>query len=68
MRTPKAQKSNEVRFEDHMPRSVKSRGGRSRTGRRSITLWLRADIIDACGPSPATGLRRWIEANYFEKS
>jgi hypothetical protein len=38
-----------------------------RSRRRSITLWLDWDIIEACGSQPATVLREFIETNFWKK-
>lgn len=48
------------RIEDFVrPRINKQR----RTGRRSITLWIDGEIINQCGPQPATKLRKFIESH-----
>lgn len=49
---------------------VRLYGGTKRDGtdrRRSITLWLDGAIIDACKPTPARSLRRWIEKHFPKK-
>jgi hypothetical protein len=39
-----------------------------RNRRRSITVWIREDIIQACGSQPATVLREFIETHFWKKS
>lgn len=50
------------RIEDHLP--GKLAGGNRRTGRKSITLWIREEIILKAGPHPGTALREFIEENF----
>ena len=47
------------KIEDFLRRTDKRR-----TGRRSITIWISADIIEACQPQPGTKLREWIEKHW----
>jgi hypothetical protein len=57
---PKAIKEFELpRIDDHLPGE-----GRQWSGRTNITIWLDKDVIAACGPQPASGLRIWIETHH----
>jgi hypothetical protein len=61
----KHNEEEDPRIEDFVqPRIDKGR----RTGRRSITLWINNDIIQACQPHPGTILREWIENNFRKKA
>jgi hypothetical protein len=53
-------KAKSGRIEDHLPGPDAKRW----SGRRNITLWLKQDIIDQCGPHPASALRIWIENTF----
>jgi len=44
---------------DHLPGQT-----RRWSGRTNITIWLDRDVIAACGPQPASGLRIWIENHH----
>jgi hypothetical protein len=61
----KKSKIAEPRIEDFVRHGgARDGAGRKMTGRKSITLYLKAEIIKHCRPHPATKLRTWIEANY----
>jgi hypothetical protein len=55
---------DDPRIEDFMRPKISRR---FRMDRRSITLWLDADIIEACKPQPGKILREWIESHFWKK-